>query len=338
MSESATGAVPAAHRPQGAAMGPPPLLFSARPGLEGFETWREAFALKVARLDVTVHDRSRFSADIRIRPLPGVTLAHNRVDACSLIRTPELLRDDDDAVTLLMCHAGGGNIRTGDDTAAMLPGRAILMPIHRPSDSMWQSASESYTLRMERDAARRVFPSIEAALMRPTAPGDPALALLNAYCVQLMALPGPLPAATASLAGAQIQELIAHLAGNRDAIDIAEGSGLSAARLCAIKDDIARNLDRRDLSAATLAARHRMTPRHLQRLFDGEGTTFTEYLLAQRLARVHRSLQDPRRARDKISTLVFEAGFHDLSHFARAFRRHFGMAPSDLRARRDAPN
>jgi AraC-like DNA-binding protein len=162
--------------------------------------------------------------------------------------------------------------------------------------------------------------------------------MLGAYCAQLMALPGALPAAAASLAGAQIQELIAHLAGNRDAIDIAEGSGLRAARLAAIKDDIARNLDRRDLSAAALAARHRMTPRHLQRLFDGEGTTFTEYLLAQRLARVHRLLQDPRRARDKISTLVFEAGFHDLSHFARAFRRRYGVTPSDLRAQCAAPS
>jgi methylphosphotriester-DNA--protein-cysteine methyltransferase len=37
------------------------------------------------------------------------------------------------------------------------------------------------------------------------------------------------------------------------------------------------------------------TPRFIQRLFKAEGTTFIEYVLAQRLARAHRALIDPRR-------------------------------------------
>ena len=48
--------------------------------------------------------------------------------------------------------------------------------------------------------------------------------------------------------------------------------------------------------------------------------------------RVLAARADPGRARDKISTLVFEAGFHDLSHFARAFRRRYGDTPSGMRA------
>jgi AraC-like DNA-binding protein len=308
-----------------------PISFSAHPGLQGFDAWRDAFALKVARVDVTARDRSSFRADIRVRPLPGVTLAQNWLDPCSLMRTPELVRDDDDTVALMICLEGRADIGFGDDTTVLLPGQAILMPHHRLGGATWQSASRTYTLRMERDVARRIAPSIEAALLRTTAPGDAAFAILSAYCAQLMTLAGALPEATATLAGAQIEELTAHLLGHSKALEHAGGSGLRAARLAVIKDDIARNLDRRDLSAAMLAMGHRLTERQFQRLFESEGTTFTEYVLAQRLARVRRLLSDPRRAHDKISALASEAGFHDLSHFNRAFRRRYGDTPSGVR-------
>jgi AraC-like DNA-binding protein len=99
-----------------------------------------------------------------------------------------------------------------------------------------------------------------------------------------------------------------------------------------IKQDIAAQLDRADLSVATIAARHRIKPRWIQRLFEREGMTFTEYVLAQRLARAHRLLADPRYASQKISTIAFNVGFGDLSYFNRAFRRRYGAAPSELRA------
>jgi AraC-like DNA-binding protein len=54
-------------------------------------------------------------------------------------------------------------------------------------------------------------------------------------------------------------------------------------------------------------------------------------VLAQRLARAHRTLIDPRRIGEKISAVAFDSGFSDVSYFNRAFRRHYGMAPSDVR-------
>jgi AraC-like DNA-binding protein len=128
-------------------------------------------------------------------------------------------------------------------------------------------------------------------------------------------------------------ELMSIMAGaTPDAGHAAEEGGLRSARLHLIKQDIAENLDQFDLSVTALASRHRCTPRLLQRLFEAEGTTFTEYVLAQRLAWAHQALVDPRRARVKISTLAYDCGFSDLSYFYRVFRRHYGVSPSDVRA------
>ncbi len=40
----------------------------------------------------------------------------------------------------------------------------------------------------------------------------------------------------------------------------------------------------------------------------------------------------------RIADIAYEAGFSDLSHFNRSFRRHFGLTRSELRAqaRRDS--
>lgn len=124
----------------------------------------------------------------------------------------------------------------------------------------------------------------------------------------------------------------------RDAAATAQERGMQAARLHAIKQDIDRHLERQSLSVAALALRRRCTARSIQRMFEAEGTTFTEYVLAQRLGRAHTLLSDPRRRAEKISAVALDCGFGDVSYFNRAFRRRYGAAPSDVRAnaRRDA--
>jgi AraC-like DNA-binding protein len=100
-----------------------------------------------------------------------------------------------------------------------------------------------------------------------------------------------------------------------------------------IKADIDRSLGREEFSIASLAARHRLPVRYAQRLFEAEGTTFTEFVLERRLARAYRLLTDPRSPDRPIGVILFEAGFANQTYFNRAFRSRFGMAPSDVRAR-----
>ena len=70
----------------------------------------------------------------------------------------------------------------------------------------------------------------------------------------------------------------------------------------------------------------------VQKLFERDGTTFTEHVLEQRLAFAHRALSDPKRAAEKIAAVAFTAGFGDVSYFYRVFRRRFGVLPTDVRA------
>jgi AraC-like DNA-binding protein len=76
----------------------------------------------------------------------------------------------------------------------------------------------------------------------------------------------------------------------------------------------------------------------VQMLFESEGTTFSGYVLEQRLTRAHRMLTDLGLRNWTISAIAFEVGFGNLSYFNRVFRRRFGATPSDTRTSARLPN
>jgi len=108
--------------------------------------------------------------------------------------------------------------------------------------------------------------------------------------------------------------------------------GVRAARLRAVKADIMANLGARGLSLAVVAMRHNISPSYVRKLFESEGTSFTDFVLSERLARARRLIADPVSAGRTIGDIALEAGFGDLSYFNRAFRRRFGDTPSGIRA------
>jgi len=107
--------------------------------------------------------------------------------------------------------------------------------------------------------------------------------------------------------------------------------GLRAARLGAIKNDILGNLRQHGLSIHGLASRHGISVGYVRQLFAAEGTTFSEFVLQQRLETAHYMLRDPGFANRSISAIAVEAGFGDLAGFNRAFRRHYGVVAAEVR-------
>lgn len=104
-----------------------------------------------------------------------------------------------------------------------------------------------------------------------------------------------------------------------------------ATRLAALKADIEARLDRHDLGIETIATLHGVTVRTIQKLFEAEGVTFSDYVLDRRLERVWAHLVTCDGDVQSISALAFGNGFGDLSYFNRRFRKRYGKSPSQVR-------
>jgi AraC-like DNA-binding protein len=85
------------------------------------------------------------------------------------------------------------------------------------------------------------------------------------------------------------------------------------------------------LSVTSVAAKLGITARYIATLFEREGTSFTAFVLEQRLGLARSLLEDANRAETSISTLALVTGFGDISYFNKCFRRRYGMTPSDAR-------
>jgi AraC-like DNA-binding protein len=193
-------------------------------------------------------------------------------------------------------------------------------------------ASRFLSFRLPRARLDPLVANLDSCLLQPIRRDVGALRLLPSYIAAIDEATSAPPEAR-ELVVAHVYDLIAlSLGANRDAGEVAAGRGVRAARLRAIREDIAANLGDPGLSVTAVAQRHGVSPRYVGMLFDGSGTTFSTFVLEQRLERARRLLSDQRQVRHAISAIASSCGFGDLSYFNRSFRRAFGATPSDIRA------
>jgi AraC-like DNA-binding protein len=86
-----------------------------------------------------------------------------------------------------------------------------------------------------------------------------------------------------------------------------------------------------ELSLTEVAAEHGISKRTLYYAFAQVGTTFVHELMSLRLERARRLLSDARYSELSVTEVAARCGFNDSSHFARRFRKRFGVAPAQMR-------
>ena len=295
---------------------------------------REQFGRSFFGIDLEPLPDVEFRSDVTIRPLAGASLSLNVGGGLHAWRTRELLADGRDDLVLIM-NLQRPSLVTQRGQEVVLHKQAATLVTLGEIGGITRPALDHrvFMLNLPRAAIGRLIPNADDAVMRPIPSDSAALRLLIKYAGILQDTVGPLQVELQRSIADHIYDLVVlTVGGTRDAIEVAKGRGIPAARLNAIKSDVERNLVRRDLSIEAICARHGITPRYMRMLFAGEQTTFSDFVTGRRLALALGRLRDPDRTRHTIGAIAYECGFGDLSYFNRAFRRHFGMTPSEARA------
>ena len=278
----------------------------------------EATGIEPVRIDLTLHR------------LPGLQFSSGTLQG-TRYRRRRVNNDPTEDVGLVFNPHGALQVAQNGRELVLGAGEATLVSFTEKLDSQHCAPGEMLVLRFPRPQLAPRLADAHDAMMRRIPRGNAALKMVTDYsAIARSAVDAD--CAMQHLVVSHMYDLVALAAGaTRDAAEAARGRGVHAALMAAIKRDIARNLTEPELSINRLALRHGCTPRFIQRLFEREGTSFTDYLLAERLSLARRMLTDPRRNGDKISSIALDAGFGDLSYFNRVFRRHFGDSPSGVR-------
>jgi AraC-like DNA-binding protein len=297
---------------------------------ERLAAWREVFGRTVCRLDIEPLEPEEFFSEATVCQLPSLGVLFATGGAMNLRHTQELIVDDD--ISFMAAPTCSSIAAQLGRTAELEAGAGVLMKNSEVGSIRLASSSRFVTFRVPRAAIAPLVTDLDAAVARRIPADNPALRLLVGYLKEVRnthALTAPeLQHAVVT----HIYDLMAvALGATRDAIEVAHGRGMRAARLRAAKAFILHNVCRQDLSASSVAAHLGITPRYVHRLFETEGFSLTEFVIGQRSERAYQMLLDPPMMEWTISKIAFAAGFNDLSHFNRVFRRRFGKTPSDLR-------
>ncbi|WP_143278229.1 AraC family transcriptional regulator [Bradyrhizobium sp. UFLA03-84] len=293
--------------------------------------WRDLYGRLVLKADLAPLPDHSLHADVTVRMLPGLSITSASMSAFRYERGAEQLADGNDGLVLVIGSHDAMMVQRGHEVT-WTAGDGLLLSSADPVAMVCPSPANILCLHVPRPALAPLVSSIDSSVMQPIARSTEALKLLVSY---VGALQEDYALATPQLrhhVASHVHDLIAvALGATRDAAALADGRGVRAARLRAIKADIIDHLNHGNLTVAAVARRHGVTPRQVQRMFEGDGTSFSQFVLERRLARAHRLLVNPRYADRPVSAVAFEVGFGDVSYFNRTFRRQYGAPPSDVR-------
>ena len=295
------------------------------------EALREIYGRTILKLDFEPARESPFNIDVTLRSLPNLGVAHGRFSTMQCRHTTA--QADSDDLVLLVAAAGEGVLHQGRQDIPIRAGQAVLTSNGDTGTLQLHSPCEFVCFRFPHDHVTPLIADLKASLYRPIPENTEALRLLMHYAQVLREPDGLSTPALRHLVVTHINDLAALAVGATfDAAHVAGGRGMRAARLRAIKADIVDGIGQRDLTPDAVATRHGISTRYVRMMFEDEGTSLSQFVLGQRLARAYRMLTDPRFAGRSISGIAFEVGFGDLSYFNRGFRALYGMTPSDARA------
>ena len=291
--------------------------------------WREEFGRTLVNVDIEPISNEAIHAEATMRALPGLrTLSFHGSSMC-FARTKAMAAAGDDSIGLIVNRDADAFLSQRNRDLTMDDGDACLILTDEPG--LVTGRGHLGLLFPRAPLIERVKNIADAAANRIPKETE-SLRLLISY---LSVLPEKLTLGSPKLQRSVVEHIYdlvtLAICPDRPA-DENTLSATAAARLDLAFSYINKHFDFPDLTIAAVASDQNVSPRYLQRLIETTSSTFSERVNELRLQLAYALLTSARQRRERISDIALRAGFSDVAHFNRSFRRRFGDTPSNVRA------
>jgi AraC-like DNA-binding protein len=288
---------------------------------------RDGFMRQNMRLDVAASSSAQKQFAIVVRNFGHVRVADIDPAPSRFTRARRHLADGRDIISLVISRGGRFGLDGVGEVSCAAPGAVAL---ESRCESVFHSpdAARVWTICMDRAPIEPMLRDMRSPVQQCIPADTPALRLLASYLTTLSTLEGP----CAPLVGGHIRDLSLYALGiSSDTKAHLRERSVTQVRLHVALDHLKLASAEPGLDPAKFAARLNISVRYLHRMLEPTGRTFSEHLIKCRLERASAMLSDPTSAHLRIGDIASRAGFADVSHFNRSFRRAFGETPRSLR-------
>lgn len=311
-----SGETPASRRPQSATFSTNGIAPADR-----FDAWRGLIGL-THEIET---DHPAFEAQLTSTALDGVMVSEMFSSAQTVSRSLQRIRRDGlDHITLHVTTAPF-HFECNDTRHAVPVGAVTVNTLSRPFHRTAAPEHGSLILSLSRNLLAEALP--EPELFHGQVLQGAFGSLLAEHIRMLVRHGASIEASEAAgIARASAQLLAAALQPRKDRIAEAR-AGLNAALLTRCKRYIELNLSRPTLAAESICREVGLSRSSLYRLFAEYGG-ISHYIQIRRLEAV-RSALSAEGPSTRISEIAYRYGFTNYSAFSRAFRKAYGVSPSD---------
>lgn len=300
---------------------------SSATGEGGFERWHEVTCRNYSLSECRLASRQAFRARIASRPFGPLSLSDAsapQVEAIHMTRGPaEICKDPRDHFMLYLVADGRIDVAQDGRQARAQSGDLFLYDQTMPF-SLDFHRNDALIVTVPRPLLVSRLPDLRRFMARRIAGTSKMGALAGSLVRQI----GDLDAATKpGLADRLAMSTLDILATAMES-ELGDDAALQKERhrlLPQVERYLLARLHETDLDLESIARAQNIAPRTLNRVFAAKGTTPMRWLWQQRLLASHRALSEGRV--DSVTDAALGAGFSDLSHFSRAFKREFGCLP-----------
>ncbi|MEV0066225.1 MULTISPECIES: helix-turn-helix domain-containing protein [unclassified Amycolatopsis] len=306
---------------------------TATPSALEFEDWHDQVCRLVPLKAGCADDAAAFAGTVESTTLGSVLLTTVSASEGFVERTRRQIRSDDVAVYKFGLQVGGTCVLEQDGRQAFL----------KPGDLAIYDTSRPYRISLAEDFrmtvaifSRELVQLPRADLAEATAvrfPGSTGMfSLVAPLLAGLGRDVGPATTFTANHLGDAVVDLTTAAFAQlmQRSVD-GESSASQRALLAGATKFIDEHLHDPDLSTQLIADAHFVSTRHLQKVFESQGTSVAARIRTRRLERCRHDLTAPQQRHVPIAAIGRRWGFSDAAHFSRLFRSTYGRSPREYR-------
>jgi AraC family transcriptional activator of tynA and feaB len=309
-------------------------VFSTKPvhPRDRFDFWHSVACQNIVDHDSRPANRLNFEAEIDVASFGRFELVlfqNSSMQVTHTMRHISHAKSD----RLFVCRQISGSICLEQDTREIVleAGDFTLLDPLRPYDGRFSEGSATLVLKVpRRELEGRIgkIRNMTARLIKPVRVED---GLTSSLSVLLPSLAGKMNPVSEEMVANHTLDLVALSLATVDDRHPRVSSG-KALVLLHIRSAIEARLSDPVLDAQTVAAAAGVSVRYANDVLADHDTSIMRLIRERRLARCRSALEDPNQSHRTVSEIAYGWGFSDMTHFARRFKKSYGILPSECQA------
>jgi AraC-like DNA-binding protein len=299
---------------------------------ERSDALRQTIRDEVVDVDMELPERPEdITARVALQNVGTMQICSVRAMPTIVTRTPRRARQDSEPSLFVTLQLQGSSMMVQHGREAVL----------QPGDLAVYATTDPYTLVLDRGVRNHFFrvPLLDLGLpadlvrdvsARTLRHDDPVVRLTSDFMRDLAraGLDGHAPFGTAA-----VELLRSTLLERATQGGTPEAPRPESALVASVDAYIARHLKDPELSAASIAAAHHVSVRHLYAVLAAAGIALGDTIRTQRLDGARRDLARPDLASRTVAAIGRAWAFPNATHFSRVFRQEYGVSPLEWRMR-----